>query len=61
MPIERYGLALYPRNRFGGARLPPPMRFDSLEEADEERRRHPECGFEIRDYDDDERIVRQGY
>jgi hypothetical protein len=61
MPIPRYGLALFPRSRFGGAAAPEPMYFDSLEAAFEEHLRHPDCAFEIRDHHDDERIVGQGY
>lgn len=61
MPIPRFGLALFPRNRFGGPPPPAPMHFDTLQDAYEERQRHPECAFEIRDHYDDERIVGQGY
>ncbi len=61
MPTERYSLALFPRLRRGADLLPEPMYFDNLGDAVDERRRHPDCAFEIRDHDDDLRIVDQGY
>jgi hypothetical protein len=61
MSTPRYVLALYPRKHFGGMTPPDPMFFDTLEDAHAELRRHLDCGFEIRDHDDEERIVDQNY
>jgi hypothetical protein len=58
---SHFSLALFPRQQRAADRLPELMQFANFDAADNERRKHPGCGFEIRDHDHDEKIVGQGY